>query len=426
MIDSQVINISSGNGGNGCVSGRREKYIPKGGPDGGDGGDGGSIFFVGDENISTLIDFQYKKIFEADNGVDGQSSQKYGRKGKNLFIRVPLGTLVFNNKLKSAENLLLEITEPNQPKVIATGGKGGRGNAHFATSTNRFPKLAEAGERGESIEIRLELKLLADVGIIGAPNAGKSSLLASISRAKPKVADYPFTTLEPVLGVVDIKSHRIVMVDIPGLIEGAHQGQGLGHDFLKHIERTKILIHLIDASADAPFETYMLIQQEIQMFNPELSLKPQLIVLNKMDKKDAIKHIDQIKKSFQGQKVSVSPMFVSVATLEGIDDLKNAALSLLNSENEKKPTLEFEETPTIRPKVINSEKKNFSIKISGSQFVVKSERAERIVLNNGDWEAQIQYNALLERLGIINALIDKGISAGDTVKIGLNEWEWES
>ena len=190
MIDSQVINISSGNGGNGCVSGRREKYIPKGGPDGGDGGDGGSIFFVGDENISTLIDFQYKKTFEADSGVDGQSSQKYGRKGKNLFIKVPLGTLVFNNKLKSAENLLLEITDPNQPKVVATGGKGGRGNAHFATSTNRFPKLAEAGERGESFEIRLELKLLADVGIIGAPNEGKSSLLASISRAKPKVADY--------------------------------------------------------------------------------------------------------------------------------------------------------------------------------------------------------------------------------------------
>ena len=216
------------------------------------------------------------------------------------------------------------------------------------------------------------------------------------------------------------------MVDIPGLIEGAHEGQGLGHDFLKHIERTKILIHLIDASAENPFETYTLIQQEIRLFNPELSLKPQIIVLNKMDKKDAIKNIDQIKKSFQNQNVSISPMFISVATLEGIEDLKNTALNLLSSENEKKPTLKFEETPIIRPQVINSEKKNFSIKISGSQFVVKSERAERIVLNNGDWEAQIQYNALLERLGIINALIDKGITAGDTVKIGLNEWEWES
>ena len=216
------------------------------------------------------------------------------------------------------------------------------------------------------------------------------------------------------------------MVDIPGLIEGAHEGQGLGHDFLKHIERTKILIHLIDASAENPLETYTLIQQEIRLFNPELSLKPQIIVLNKMDKKDAIKNIDQIKKSFQNQNVSISPMFISVATLEGIEDLKNTALNLLSSENEKKPTLKFEETPIIRPQVINSEKKNFSIKISGSQFVVKSERAERIVLNNGDWEAQIQYNALLERLGIINALIDKGITAGDTVKIGLNEWEWES
>ena len=216
------------------------------------------------------------------------------------------------------------------------------------------------------------------------------------------------------------------MVDIPGLIEGAHEGQGLGHDFLKHIERTKILIHLIDASAENPFETYTLIQQEIRLFNPELSLKPQIIVLNKMDKKDAIKNIDQIKKSFQNQNVSISPMFISVATLEGIEDLKNTALNLLSSESEKKPTLKFEETPIIRPQVINSEKKNFSIKISGSQFVVKSERAERIVLNNGDWEAQIQYNALLERLGIINALIDKGITAGDTVKIGLNEWEWES
>ena len=427
MIDSQIINIRSGKGGNGFVSGRREKFVPMGGPDGGDGGDGGSIFFVGDENISTLINFQYKKTFAADDGSDGQSSKKYGRKGKNLFIRVPLGTMVFrNSKSKVNQTLLFEVTEANIPQIVATGGKGGRGNAHFATSTNRFPKLAEAGEGAQSLELRLELKLLADVGIIGAPNAGKSSLLASISRAKPKVADYPFTTLEPILGVVDINNYRIVMVDIPGLIEGAHEGQGLGHDFLKHVERTKILIHLIDGSSDNAFETYELIQQELQLFNPELSSKPQIIALNKMDKVSEDEKRKKLNGSFSPEHLPSIPHFISVATQQGVEELKNSALTLLNSESENKTSIKDEEIPTLRPKGILAERKKFSIEISGSKFIVKSERAERIVLNNGDWEAQIQYNALLERLGIINALIEKGITLGDTVQIGLNEWEWES
>ena len=380
MIDSQIINIRSGKGGNGFVSGRREKFVPMGGPDGGDGGDGGSIFFVGDENISTLIDFQYKKTFAADDGSDGQSSKKYGRKGKNLFIRVPLGTMVFrNSKSKVSQTLLFEVTEANIPHIIANGGKGGRGNAHFATSTNRFPKLAEAGEEAQSLELRLELKLLADVGIIGAPNAGKSSLLASISRAKPKVADYPFTTLEPVLGVVDINNYRIVMVDIPGLIEGAHEGQGLGHDFLKHVERTKILIHLIDGSSDDAFETYELIQQELRLFNPELSSKPQIIVLNKMDKVSEDKKRKNLNASFSPEHLPSIPHFISVATQQGVEDLKNSALTLLNSESENKISIKDEEIPILRPKGIPAERKKFSIEISGSKFIVKSEIAERIV-----------------------------------------------
>lgn len=429
MIDSQVINIRSGKGGDGFVSGRREKYVPKGGPDGGDGGDGGSVYFVGDENISTLIDFQYKKTFAANDGKDGQSSQKFGRKGKNLMIRVPLGTMVFkNDQAMTDQNILLEIIEPNVAQIIATGGKGGRGNAHFATSTNRFPKLAEAGEKAESIQLRLELKLLADVGIIGAPNAGKSSLLSTISRAKPKVADYPFTTLEPVLGVVDINNQRIVMVDIPGLIEGAHLGQGLGHDFLKHVERTKILIHLIDASLGDPVETYQLIQQELRLFNVELSSKPQIIAFNKMDILNAAQKENALKEHFSQENASSSPpIFISVATQQGVEKLKIAVLTLLNNENTNRITNrdKDDKIPVIRPKGINSERNKFSVLIYGTKFVVKCERAERIILNNGDWEAHIQYNALLERIGIINALINKGIKSGDTVKIGLNEWEWE-
>lgn len=281
FIDSVTINVKAGNGGNGCVSLRHEKHVPRGGPDGGNGGRGGDVILLADSNLTTLMDLRYRHHNEADRGTHGKGKNMYGRKGEDLIIKVPLGTLIYD---KATEELLCDMTEKEQKVVIAEGGAGGRGNMRFKSSTHQVPRSAEPGGEGQELDLNLELKLIADVGLVGKPNAGKSTLLSRLSAARPKIADYPFTTLEPNLGIIKMGDYdHFVMADIPGIIEGAHSGKGLGDEFLKHIERTRILLLLVDADADDYDEEFKMLENELAQYSPELALKPKLMYVTKTD-----------------------------------------------------------------------------------------------------------------------------------------------
>lgn len=288
FVDEATITVRSGNGGHGCVSFRREAHVPKGGPDGGNGGRGGDVVLVADERLVTLYDLRYKRRYIARNGRPGMGKQRHGAAAETLTVPVPVGTLVFELR-DGAETLLADLTESGQELAAVKGGRGGMGNEHFKSSTQRAPRFAQPGEEGEEKQLRLELKVLADVGLLGLPNAGKSTLMAAMSAARPKIASYPFTTLTPNLGVLDGEmGRRLIMADIPGLVEGAHQGVGLGHRFLRHVERTRFLVHLlaveeIQAQSDTPFAALDLINDELTRYSPELAAKPQLVVVNKID-----------------------------------------------------------------------------------------------------------------------------------------------
>lgn len=328
FIDESVISVRSGNGGAGCVSFLREKFIPKGGPDGGDGGKGGDVILKATSRKRTLYHFRFKHHFEAKHGGYGKSKLMTGRGAEDIILEVPVGTLV-----KDAEtgDILKDFTQDEDTFVVVRGGRGGKGNAHFKTSTHRTPRFAQPGEEGQLLKIILELKLLADVGIIGLPNAGKSTLIAAMSSAKPKIADYPFTTLTPNLGVVNHPwGEPFVMADIPGLIEGAHDGAGLGTRFLRHIERTRILLHLIDAScldpAD-PLAGYEMINRELALHNDALSVKPQLVVLNKLDIPDASENADMFAAQFSGETL----LRISAADKQGLDELISHIVRLLDN-----------------------------------------------------------------------------------------------
>ncbi|WP_457644502.1 GTPase ObgE [Persephonella sp.] len=320
FVDKAKIHVKAGDGGNGCVAFRREKYVRMGGPSGGNGGKGGDVIIMADKSLKTLMDFRYKKHFKAENGQHGSGSNKHGRNGKDLIIKVPVGTVV-----KDAETgeIIADLVYDGQKVVVAKGGKGGRGNTAFKTSTNQAPDYAEEGQPGEEKWIELELKLLADIGIIGFPNAGKSTLISVLSKAKPKIADYPFTTLTPVLGVLQLDYGKsVVIADIPGLIEGASKGAGLGHEFLRHIERTKALIHLIDISDQKerdPIEAFEIINKELEKYSPELVKKPQIVVGNKIDMLSDRSLIEKLKKEFS--KRGYPFVAVSLVTKEGLDQL---------------------------------------------------------------------------------------------------------
>ncbi|RPJ17971.1 MAG: GTPase ObgE [Desulfobacteraceae bacterium] len=330
FIDEAVITVQSGKGGKGCVSFRREKYIPRGGPDGGDGGKGGDVVFRTISQKRTLYDFRFKKLFKAENGAGGESNQKTGRKGKDLVIEIPPGTLISD---AGTGRILKDMVDPDVVFVAAAGGRGGQGNKKFATSTHRTPRFAQPGGDSDTLILKLELKLIADVGIIGLPNAGKSTLISAISSATPKIADYPFTTLTPVLGVVKYgKGEPFVVADIPGLIEGAHKGVGLGIQFLKHIERTSMLIHLIDASAinpDSPLSGYNIVKRELDLYGKNLAEKPSLVVLNKLDITGAKETAD----IFIEQAGNIKVLTISAATGLGINKLKQKMASLLGKIN---------------------------------------------------------------------------------------------
>ncbi len=323
FVDKAKIHVKAGDGGNGCVAWRREKFVPMGGPAGGNGGKGGDVILKADSRLQTLMDFKYRIHFKAERGQHGSGSNKHGKSGEDLILKVPVGTVV-----KDAETgeIIADLTKDGQEVVVAKGGKGGKGNAAFKTSTNQSPDYAEEGEKGEEKWIELELKLLADVGIIGFPNAGKSTLISVLSNARPKIADYPFTTLSPVLGVVKLDIGKsLVLADIPGLIEGASKGAGLGHEFLRHIERTKFLIHVIDISdfrEREPLEAFETINREMEQYSPELTKKPQIVVGNKIDILSDREEINRLKEEFEKRGYKFIP--VSLATKEGIDVLKKS------------------------------------------------------------------------------------------------------
>ena len=341
FVDEVDIHVKAGGGGRGCLSFRREKYVPRGGPDGGDGGDGGSIFVKASSSKNTLVDFRFHPEFEAQRGQHGQGSNRTGFTGEDLEIEVPVGTLLFEKHGTADDGLTLlaDLAETDQRVLVAKGGRGGRGNARFVSSTNRAPRRIEPGEAGEERSLRLQLKLLADVGLVGFPNVGKSTLIARISAARPKIADYPFTTLTPHLGVVTLSGDRsFVVADVPGLIEGAHKGQGLGHQFLRHIERTKVLVHLVDVSSATgrdPVEDVETIRHELRLFNEQVAAKPHIIVANKIDALDDPTRLQRLERHVRH--LSLPFHRISGATGEGVESLLEAIWGAIAAERALNP-----------------------------------------------------------------------------------------
>jgi len=337
FIDEAIITVQSGDGGSGCVSFRREKFIPRGGPDGGDGGKGGDVVLKTTLRKRTLQHFQFKRQFKAKNGSGGQGKQKTGKNGHDLIIEIPPGTLVSNSE---TEQILKDLTKPDETFIAAKGGRGGQGNRRFKTSKNRTPRFSQPGEPGETLTLKLDLKLLADVGIIGLPNAGKSTLISFISSANPKIGNYPFTTLSPNLGVVQtLLGEPFVVADIPGLIEGAHKGAGLGIKFLRHIERTRILVHLIDVLSidpEDPLKVYNTINKELAMYSKGLAEKPQIVVLNKLDIPDADESANIFKSTVKDKNI----LLISAINGMGIDELKSQIIKLLDNHSGSEFTVE--------------------------------------------------------------------------------------
>ena len=428
MIDSTVIEVRSGNGGHGMVSFIREALLPRGGPGGGDGGHGGNIVLVADSSINTLTKFHWQPHFIARNGSNGQGHNKNGANGETVEVPVPVGTEVWVWEDSKDKELIGELIHEGDQIIVAQGGRGGWGNAHFVSATHQEPLLAEAGGDGEVRRIRLNLKLLADIGLIGMPNAGKSSILTAISAARPKIADYPFTTIEPVLGVVDYRHKSFVAVDIPGLIKGAYQGVGLGDEFLKHIQRTRVLVHVVDGSENNIVERIISINDEISRFDAELSKKPQILVINKFDLDEVSVLASEITESVESIKGLHSKIiFVSAATYAGIDELKHAMSDYLEQKHEEKSTFAVSNNDAviIKPKVKKPEK--IIVRNQNGSWRIVHQKAVRLARGSNleTWEARIQFQHRLEQLKVTKALRDAGIEIGDTVMVGDWEFNWD-
>jgi GTP-binding protein len=417
FIDNAVIYVRSGKGGDGAVHFRREKFVPRGGPDGGDGGRGGDVILQVTQSINTLANFRHKSRFIAEDGKNGAKSNMTGRSSDALVILVPPGTVVYDDQTKE---LLSDLTEHGQQFVVCKGGRGGRGNQHFATARNQVPRTGEKGEPGEEHTLRLELKLIADIGIVGVPNAGKSSLLAAVTNANPKIANYPFTTLEPNLGVAELDlDTSLILADIPGLIEGAHQGIGLGDAFLRHIQRTRVLIHLLDGLSEDPIADFSQINTELSLFDPELGHKAQIVVLNKMDLPDVQARWPQVKADLE--KHGYSAMSISAAAHTGLKELLWKAHELLQVAPEPEiPTL-----PVYRPQ---ADTKQFEIeKIGEDEWELRGPAIERAAkMTYWEHEGSVRrFQRIMETLHVDEALRKAGIQEGDTVFIGEFELEWQ-
>lgn len=422
FIDYTEIYIKAGDGGDGAVSFRREKYIPNGGPDGGDGGDGGDVIFKVDPGLSTLIDFRYKRKFTAESGQKGGNRNMSGKRGGDLTICVPQGTVV---KEKETGRIIADLSKNGQQEIIARGGKGGAGNQHFATPTRQVPNFARNGTPGQELNVTIELKLIADVGLLGFPNVGKSTLLSVVSSARPKIANYQFTTVQPVLGVVSLGGgESFVMADMPGLIEGAHEGAGLGHHFLRHIERTKLLIHVVDiAETDGrnAQEDFDAINRELELYDPELAKRPQVIAANKIDALYDKEKLITFKSKMEERGYKVFP--ISAATKQGVEPLIRYVYEMLK----KLPdTVLFDPSAReveLRPE---AEEPPFTVRRENENYVVEGPWVEKILgrVNLDDRESLQYFQRSLKDMGVIEALEKKGIREGDTVRVGEVEFDY--
>ena len=431
FLDEVKIFVRSGDGGNGLVAFRREKYVPKGGPAGGDGGRGANVVFIVDEGLRTFMDYRYQKKFVAPNGENGMSKGMHGRKSKDLYLKVPPGTVIRDT---DTGEVLADLVEHEQEVIVARGGRGGRGNCRFATPSNPAPEIAENGEPGEERNLTLELKLMADVGLVGFPSVGKSTLLSITSKAKPKIADYHFTTLAPNLGVVETKDHRsFVMADLPGLIEGASQGVGLGHQFLRHIERTKVIVHVVDMSATDgrdPYEDYKIINQELGEYNMRLLERPQIVVANKMDIPAAQENLEEFKAKLAVDGEEVDIVEISAFTRTNVDNLLYKISDILDSTD---PNMLYEldtEEESMENRVLYKHKpKDETFKITrddtGAYVVSGPGIARAFLMTDFNRDASVRrFAQQMRSMGVDDALRERGCKNGDTVKILKGEFEF--
>ena len=420
LADYTKIYVKSGDGGNGAITFRREKYVAAGGPDGGDGGKGGDVYFVVDPDSNTLIKFRYNKKYKAQNGENGSGSNCYGKKGEDLYIKVPLGTVI---KDSETGKIIADLSTPGQKELVLPGGRGGKGNSHFATATRQAPHFAQGGEKGIEKELILELKLLADVGLVGFPNVGKSTILSMVTSAKPKIADYHFTTLEPNLGVVKTEwGGSFVLADIPGIIEGASEGIGLGLQFLRHIERTRLLLHVIDVSGTEgrnPVDDFKTINNELKKYSEKLSKRKQIIVANKIDCMQDENLYLELEKMAKGQNIQIFK--ISAATGEGLKDL----FRTVSEELKHLPKENFFETEEKVVYTLKEEKQGFEVKRENGEFIVSGPDVDNLMrrVNLSDNESMYYFQKMLENLGINEALRDAGAKDGDTVRF--NDWEFD-
>ncbi len=419
FIDVAKIRIEAGKGGNGCVSFHREKYVSAGGPDGGDGGRGADVLFVADDNLSTLMDFRYKRKYAAPNGDDGRAKKQSGRGAENLVIKVPRGTLVIDD----ASDAIVADISGDEPVLIARGGRGGWGNSHFATPTRQAPRFAKPGLAGQVLDVRLELKLIADVGLIGFPNVGKSTLISVISAAKPKIAGYHFTTLTPVLGMVRVaEEESFVAADIPGLIEGASGGAGLGHDFLRHIERCRLLVHLIDVAGSEgrdPCEDFETINKELKAFNPQLAARPQIVLGSKCDIATQ-EQIDTLSAYIEQQGYAFYP--ISSAAHIGIKELPRT----IYNELVKLPQQEQYVATYVPPSPMEGFNSFTVTKEQDGTFTIEAQWIERILDGSDmdDWESLQYFQRRLESSGVLDELKRQGVAENDTVRVGDYEFDY--
>ncbi|MGN1050008.1 MAG: GTPase ObgE [Selenomonadaceae bacterium] len=425
FIDRISIRVIAGNGGNGKSAFRREKFVAKGGPSGGDGGRGADVIFVVDNNMNTLLDFRFHRKFVGKNGENGDIKNQYGHNAPPCIVKVPLGTLV---KDADTGETLADLTEVGQEAVIAKGGRGGRGNAKFANSANRAPTFAELGEPGEARNLLLELKLLADVGLVGYPSVGKSSLIAKVSAARPEIAEYHFTTITPVLGVVNVGSlgdeKTFVMADIPGLIDGASEGVGLGHDFLRHVERTKVIIHIVDASGIEgrdPVEDYYKINKELKIYSERIARRPQVLACNKMDLPGAEENLPRLRELAEKEGIEIFP--ISAATRQGLDELIKRVAVLLDEYVEEP---EAEETSKVYDAKAEDPDEITITRNDSGDFIVSGKALEKLVAmtNFGNDEAVRRFQYIWRIKGIDKKLQERGIKEGNTVHIGDMEFEY--
>lgn len=421
FIDYAKIIVKAGDGGNGAISFRREKYVAAGGPDGGDGGKGGDIYFEVSPNMNTLVDFRYKKKFKAENGKNGEGGHRYGKSGEDLVVKVPIGTIV---KDSETGRVMADLSELNQKQLILSGGRGGKGNSHFATSTRQAPRFAQGGEKGEEKELILELKMLADVGLIGFPNVGKSTFLSVVTDATPKIADYHFTTLEPNLGVVKSDyGDSFVIADIPGIIEGASEGTGLGLKFLRHIERTRLLLHVIDVSGIEgrnPVEDFKTINEELKKYSEKLSKRKQIIVANKIDIMQDESLLNDLEKMAKEKDIEIFK--ISGATGEGVKELLNRVTEVLKV----LPKEDLVDVEDIKKVYTLKDEDEFTITKDKDMYIVDGPAVQRIMrkVNLEDNESMYYFQKCLRELGVNEKLKEAGVKEGDTVKVVDWELEW--